>query len=516
MTVSTIGTIAEHTGEACHAAGSACTLSAGGAYAARLVRSAACGTGPGGAEQPVWHTERWTLGGPEPYRVSLAGRPEGPGTEVLPWDDGRVLVHRREGHRHVFALLYPTGPGTREIPLGALDCPAHPGQARPRTLRTAPPPRPAGLDRTQRPGAPAPRERPGGTERAAGTAQADRTDRHDRAEREVAGDPVRAPGARQQGRWVRQAETRLLTPAPAPVGTQDAAAHRCAPGGTVCRAVRLLPPPPSGTQAYALAVGPRSTTLWQVADVPSGPQRVAEIPGRCSGGAWLERTGRLLAVDQEVRGRTKTVTVDLGRGGAVTPLLEISAESTDRLLLADPDSGLLLIRSDAPSPGHERLAWGVLGSTMPARFPECLRLPDAAVTPFAIQPGQALTPERCAVALRVDGATGSRLAVWRPAEHTLHYVPAPEGWLTGCGAWTPEGVLHLPYATRAVPCGLARLPVPEPRTALAGHAPRTPRPVPLRHAPLVDRATPPGVPAGARAGVPAGAGAGPRAGAGPA
>ena len=152
--------------------------------------------------------------------------------------------------------------------------------------------------------------------------------------------------------------------------------------------------------------------------------------------------------------------VDLERGGEMSPLLQIAAHSQDRLLLADPDSGLLLISSDAPSPGHDRLGWGVLGSTLPVRFPDCLRLPDCVVTPFAIQPGQILTPEHCAVALRIDGSFGSWIGVWRPAERQLVHVPAPEGWLAGAGLWTGDGELRLPYATGAVPCGVARLGAP--------------------------------------------------------
>jgi hypothetical protein len=184
---------------------------------------------------------------------------------------------------------------------------------------------------------------------------------------------------------------------------------------------------------------------------------VAQVPGRCSGGVWLDGTGRLLALDQERDGRTKSVTVDLEQGGAVSPLLQIADDSDDRVLLADPDSGLLLIRSDAPSPGHDRLGWGVLGSTLPVRFPECLRVPDGhSVTPFAIQPGQILTPESCAVALRLDGPRGTWVGVWRPAARRILHLPAPEGWLTGAGLWSREGVLHLPYATGLVRCGVAR------------------------------------------------------------
>lgn len=119
--------------------------------------------------------------------------------------------------------------------------------------------------------------------------------------------------------------------------------------------VRLLPPSPDGSCAFALAAADGVTTVWQVAGCSFGPQPVARIPGRCSGGVWLDRAGRLLALDRELEGATKAVAVDLGRG-EVSPLLQIAEDSDDRLLLADPDSGLLLIRSDAP--GEPRLGWG--------------------------------------------------------------------------------------------------------------------------------------------------------------
>ncbi|MGW6059326.1 hypothetical protein [Streptomyces sp. NPDC055189] len=337
-------------------------ITTNGAYAARLAHT-------GGS----WFPERWTLDSPEPYAVPLPGsQPEEPGTEVLPMADGRVLIHRVADRRHLFTLLYPTGPETGEVPLGAVEC----------------------------------------------------------------------------------GESRLA----------------------------LLPPSPVGSQAYALAVGTHSTALWLVAGGAFGPEHVAEIPGRCSGGVWLDGEGRMLALDRESEGRVKAVAVDLERGGEVSPLLQIADESNDRLLLADADSGLLLIRSDAP--GHERLGWGVLGGTRPVRFPECLRLPDLAVTPFAIQPGQTLMPENCAVALRIDGVAGSWLGIWRPAERRLHQLAAPAGWLAGSGWWTREGALRLPYVTEAVPCGVAEVAPPAPAAAPAAVAAR---PVPLQQAPLTGR-----------------------------
>ncbi|MGT2528170.1 hypothetical protein ACU4GG_14195 [Streptomyces nojiriensis] len=118
--------------------------------------------------------------------------------------------------------------------------------------------------------------------------------------------------------------------------------------------VRLLAPCPDGLAAFALAVSDTETTVWQVAGGPFA--RVARVPGRCSGGVWLDRAGRMLALDRELEGTVKAVAVDVGRGGEVSPLLQIAEDSEDRLLLADPDSGLLLIRSDAP--GEPRLGWG--------------------------------------------------------------------------------------------------------------------------------------------------------------
>ncbi|MCX4880444.1 hypothetical protein [Streptomyces sp. NBC_00847] len=339
---------------------SGCTITADGAYAARLAQD-------GGS----WFPERWTLDGPEPYAVPLPGnQPEEPGTEVQPMGDGRVLIRRPMDGRHVFSLLYPTGPGTGEVLIGAVECPDE--------------------------------------------------------------------------------DTRL----------------------------RLLPPAPGGEQAYALAVGRHTSTVWLVAGGAFGPEHVADVPGRCSGGVWLDRTGRMLVLDREIDGRTKAVVVDLERAGEVSPLLQIADASDDRLLLADPDSGLLLIRSDAPSPGEERLGWGVLGSTLPVRFPECLRLPDCAVTPFAIQPGQVLMPESCGVAFRVDGPVGSWVGLWRPDRRRLHHLPAPEGWLAGAGLWTRDGVLQLPYATAEMPCGVAWMVAPPGETGETGGAGESGGPAP--------------------------------------
>ncbi|WP_327333477.1 hypothetical protein [Streptomyces anulatus] len=360
------------------------TLTSDGAYAARLTAA------PGPPGERAWYPERWTLDGPEPYAVPLPlGQPEELDAQVAPLADGRVLIRRQVADRQMFSLLYPTGPGTGELLLGAVEC----GE------------------------------------------------------------------------------------------------------------MTLLPPSPDGRCVYALSAGEHHSSLWLVAGGAFGPEEVARIPGRCSGGAWLDRAGRMLALDRRAPGGgpVKAVAVDLGRGAEVTPLLQIAPGSDDRLLLADADSGLLLIRSDAP--GHDRLGWGVLGSCLPVRFPECLRLADVAVTPFAVQPGQMLMPESCAVALRIDGAAGSWVGVWRPAGRRLHQFAAPLGWVPGAGYWSRDGVLRLPYTNGATSCGVALLEAPQdvepssvtgrPSDAEGGtqpsaavSAPAVCKPVPLGQAPL--------------------------------
>ncbi|WP_156726798.1 hypothetical protein [Streptomyces apocyni] len=375
MTVCTTTGSAE---SAAPAGGAEFIIAADGSYAARLAQA-----GGGGDADDAWRVERWTLDGPEPYAVPLPlDQPEEPGTGVLPMTDGRVLIHRAVAERQMFSLLYPTGPGTGELPLGAVEC----------------------------------------------------------------------------------------------------------------ATLRLLPPSPCGARAYALATGEHTTAVWLVAGGAFGPELVAEVPGHCSGGVWLDRTGRMLALDRAHEGRTKAVAVDLARGGEMSPLLQIAEDSDDRLLLADPGSGLILVRSDAP--GHDRLGWGVLGSTLPVRFPEALRIADCAVAPFAVQPGELLNPEQSVVALRVDGAAGTWLALWRPGERQPRHLTAPDGWLAGSGRWTADGVLRLPYSTGAVPCGVARLTAPppmpcepHPQAIVEPVKAAAQRPIPLQQAPLVGRVT---------------------------
>ncbi|WP_329179382.1 hypothetical protein [Streptomyces sp. NBC_01477] len=279
-------------------------------------------------------------------------------------------------------------------------------------------------------------------------------------------------------------------------------------GSLPCGDVRLLPPAPGAAYALGHEEDGDRTGIWRVHGTPgAGPELVMTVPGRCTGGVWLDRAGRLLAVDRELDGCTKAVAADL-HTGRISPLLQITADSDDRLLLAEPDSGLLLLRSDAT--GEARLGWGVLGSRRPVRFPDALRVPGALLTPVAAQPGQILMPEASVVALRAEVPGGAEsLALWRPGERRLHWRASPPGWLGAAGMWLPGDELRLPYAAGDRGCGLAAYDPPaswpEPVLALSEGAvvqsparPPAPAPsarrewcvLPLQQAPL----------AGARAG----------------
>lgn len=105
--------------------------------------------------------------------------------------------------------------------------------------------------------------------------------------------------------------------------------------------------------------------------------------------------------------------------------------------------------------------------------------------------------------MRVEGTAGSWVGVWQPAGRQVRHFPAPEGWLRGVGLWSRDGELQLPYSTREMPCGVARVRAAESKAeqstesgAGAGASPEADpleavaapvavaRPVPLQQAPL--------------------------------
>ncbi|WP_052442579.1 alpha/beta hydrolase family protein [Streptacidiphilus neutrinimicus] len=245
--------------------------------------------------------------------------------------------------------------------------------------------------------------------------------------------------------------------------------------------LRLLPlPAPGAGGPVALALGTdgqSSTSVWLVsADGVSAPQQVAELPGLFGGGVWLDRGGRLLALDGLQRlgdgtGRVKTIVLDLVSGG-LSPLLELTEHSNDRLVACDPGSGLILVRSDAP--GEDRLGWGRLGSAEPLHFPECLRGGRHFLRPVAIEPG------RNRVAVQADWGAGSTLALWEPGGTRLEPLPIPPGRFGGVAHWSAAG-LRMPYSAPDHPAAMASIDVD---LLLSGETRPLPQPEKPRLAPV--------------------------------
>ncbi|WP_329369874.1 hypothetical protein OG896_28415 [Streptomyces sp. NBC_00669] len=440
------------------------TISADGAYAACLAEATVPseeGEGGGG-----WYVERWSLDGPEPYAVALpATQPEEPGTQVLPLPDGRVLVRREVGAANGGANgggngAWNGGGIAGRAAVGAESGAGAEGGAEDRTGN--------------------------GVGGSGGNGGADEEPSATGVGPDSGSGAGVAAGPGTPATVCH--DLSLLYPSGTGTGAQRI-------GALAGSDVRLLPPAPFGAFATCYDAGGGVTSLWQLCDAGGGsgggPVHLVTVPGRCTGGAWLDRAGRLLALDREMDGRTKAVVVDL-HAGQVSPLLQLTEDSDDRLLLAEPDSGLMIVRSDAT--GEARLGWGVLGSRHPVRFPDTLRVAGALLSPVAAQPGQILTPEACVVAFRsaVPGG-GSSLALWRPGERRLHWRPAPADWLGPAARWLPRSPLHLPTPTALHPydpppvAAPAPLALPAPRVVRARALPPARRPLavlPLQKAPL--------------------------------
>lgn len=231
--------------------------------------------------------------------------------------------------------------------------------------------------------------------------------------------------------------------------------------------------------AVALGTDARPvTTVWLIRADGSEPAQIAELPGLHGGGVWLDRSGRLLALDRVAEGTVKSVVLDLELG-ITTPLLEITEGSNDRLVLFDPDTRFGMVRSDAP--GADRLGWGVIGGSEPLRFPDCLHVAGMFLQPIALAPRTAEEPGSLRVALQIDRGAGSALALWQPGGG-LEPLPVPAGRLGAVGDWSAAG-LRMPYSAPDHPAALATLEV----DTLLGQGPDTVPstvPLPLQLAPL--------------------------------
>ena len=213
--------------------------------------------------------------------------------------------------------------------------------------------------------------------------------------------------------------------------------------------LRLLPFPGRGALAVAVSTRPDGLAeVWCVTESGLATRPVLGLPGVLAGGCWLDTVGRRLVVNQATGARVRAVTIDL-RAGTVLPLPE-STHGPFRVLLAAPASGLLLSALTGPDLVG-RLGWSTVDDPAAVRTPRAL----AKLSPARVSP---LATDRAGlrVALRLEDAIRSRLAVFTPADERLTEVTVPVGCLGGVADW-PDQTLRVPFSAPASPTGLAEL-----------------------------------------------------------
>jgi dienelactone hydrolase len=110
----------------------------------------------------------------------------------------------------------------------------------------------------------------------------------------------------------------------------------------------LLPRlPGADTQLLAVVGFDETTTVWRIAWRDGTMTEAGRLPAPINGGAWLDATGDRLAVNLEGEsGRSSVYVVDFG-AQTFSRLFEASPDSEDRIVLADPATGRVVVTTDA-------------------------------------------------------------------------------------------------------------------------------------------------------------------------
>jgi dipeptidyl aminopeptidase/acylaminoacyl peptidase len=226
-------------------------------------------------------------------------------------------------------------------------------------------------------------------------------------------------------------------------------------------ACHVLAAPGTSRLAVVVGVDAERSTVWEVAGEPPRLTAVAELPGAVDGGAWAAADVLALNRTDDAVG-THGVVVEL-RDGSWRQVWNVSEGSADRILLASPASGLLVVSTDAG--GVQRLGWGRLGERS-VRFPEALR---PAATPCRV-----LALDDRGERLLVDAPAGasSRLCVVDLARDVAEPVPGPPCTVSPPASWVGDTV-RFGYSAPDCPPALGTVRLgPDPRWSSAGEGDR--------------------------------------------
>jgi pimeloyl-ACP methyl ester carboxylesterase len=252
---------------------------------------------------------------------------------------------------------------------------------------------------------------------------------------------------------------------PPPGGDADPAIWLLSPDGRQDRLttgeltnLRLIAAPRSDRTGLAIRYGEGGSEIWRlVAERPGLVGPLVKVPGLLLSGLRLDPAGTQLAIERAdvPSGPTDVVLVDLNDGDWST-LLNVTPDSHDTILLADPRRQLVVVGTDAT--GVRRIGWTRLGESEPLRFPTALNPDGEPVEPLAVSPsGQELLLHR------VQGVRSTMLVHRLGGDDHLTELPLPPAHVHSPAKWTADGltlVLSTPTSP-ARPVAISPTPVDE-------------------------------------------------------
>jgi dipeptidyl aminopeptidase/acylaminoacyl peptidase len=207
----------------------------------------------------------------------------------------------------------------------------------------------------------------------------------------------------------------------------------------------LLPSPSSAQLAFFVARDdPEHSTIWRLSTSPPRMEPVVHVPGSLSGGVWLDGDAGVLAVNQDLDGRSSGIVIDLIQR-EWRRIWSVSDRSADRIVLYSPRSKLLIVTTNAT--GEERLGWGLLGEGG-VHFPETLHRPGYV--------RRALALDRGGERLLVHDSQGavSQLFTYTPADQHLRPIAGPAGTASSPASWAGD-LIRFRFSTPDHPPTLA-------------------------------------------------------------
>ncbi|YCK37920.1 alpha/beta hydrolase family protein [Actinomadura sp. ATCC 39365] len=217
--------------------------------------------------------------------------------------------------------------------------------------------------------------------------------------------------------------------------------------------VRLVAGGTNGTAALAFrTTSAGRTTVWRLSGRAEAPERVADVPGRFTGGVWLD--GDLLALASSDGARTVVLNLS---DGTVCPLPGLA--QGEHLLLAAPQTGTLITAQKRE--GVLRLGIRRRDHDALTVFPDRLNAVEGTVVPLALDPsGRHL-------ALSVTRGVRSTALLYDLVEGGNREIE-PAGVLLPVAHWNEAG-LHLVRSAPDLPPRPVTVPDPLTATALTGH-----------------------------------------------